>query len=183
MKYTISKDLLEEIEGLENDQVSVISPNDYNHILNGTELTEMTDDRVEVGIKFIVRSTYTNKLLMWEDNEVILDLDLVEPKIEGIRGYFHVIHTLDNQLRALGNISPKLMSRTHLMTLGVYYDSALNKIYHLMNLVVLDDDMQDFLNMFNEGKNNNWWKIVDIISSLSVDKFDKMVLSTLRLVN
>lgn len=181
MKYTISKDILAEIEGLENDQVSVISSNDYNLILNGTELTEMTDDRVEVGIKFIVRSTYSNKLLMWEDNGVV-DLDLVEPKIEGIRGYFHVIHTLDTHLRALGNISPKLMSRTHLMTLGVYYDSVLNKIYHIMNLVVLDDDIQEFSDMF-KGYTNNWEKIVDIISSPYICKFDKMILSTLRLVN
>ena len=52
-----------------------------------------------------------------------------------------------------------------------------------MNLVVLDDDRQDFLNMFNEGKNNNWGKIVDIISSPSIGKFDKMLLSTLRIVN
>lgn len=182
MKYTIPKDMLVNMRGFENDQVSVISPKDYNSILNSTELTEMTEDRVEVGIKFIVRSTYSNKLLIWEDKREVVDLDLVEPKIEGIQGYFHVIHTLDNYLRALGNISPRLMSRTHLMTLGVYYDSTLNKIYHLMNLVVLDADIQEFSDMFMDHI-DNWGKIVDIISSPYICKFDKMILSTLRIVN
>lgn len=182
MKYTIHKDLLIDMSGFENDQVSVISPKDYNSILYSTELTEMTDDKVEVGIKFIVRSTYSNEVLII-DNEPVKDLDLIVPEQEGIEGYFQVVHTLDKYLRSLATISVKLMARTHLMTLGVYYDSALNKIYHVMNLVVLDDDRQDFLNMFNEGKNNNWGKIVDIISSPSIGKFDKMLLSTLRIVN
>lgn len=180
MKYTISKDLLVNMKGFENDQVSVISPKDYNSILYDTKLTEMTEDKIEVGIKLMIRSTYSNEILLIE-NEGVKDLDLIVPEIEGVTGYFQVIHTLDKYLRSLGKVSPKIMSKTHLMTLGVYYNSALNKIYHLMNLVVLDDDKQDFSDMFNVD--TNWEKIVDTINSLYVDKFDKILLSTLRIVN
>ena len=117
MKYTIHKDLLIDISGFENDQVSVISPKDYNSILYSTELTEMTDDKIEVGIKFIVRSTYSNEVLII-DNEPVKDLDLIVPEQEGIEGYFQVVHTLDKYLRSLATISVKLMARTHLMGCG-----------------------------------------------------------------
>ena len=180
MKYTINKDILKNMVGFEEDKLSVISPNDYNNILYSTELTEMDDSRIEVGIKFIIRSAYSNKIVVFEDTPII-DLDLIEPKVEGVNGYFQVMHTLDLFLRSKGKVEPNLMSRTHLMTLGVHYSSEDNKIYHIMNLVVLEDDIQEFLDMFifTYGE---WKKIVDLISSTSTGKFDKILLSQLPLV-
>lgn len=181
MKYTISKDLLKDLEDLKEGEISVISPANYNTILYKTELSDLTDDRIEVGLKFIIRNTYLNEVLVIDD-EIVIDLDLLQSDVRGITGYFQVVHTLDIFIRTKAKVKSQIMAKTHLNALGVYYDSEVNKIYHVMNLVVLDDDKADFINMFN-SKNKLWEKIVDLISSPNVGKFDKMILSKLRIIN
>ena len=115
------------------------------------------------------------------EDEIVQDLELLKSDVRGITGYFQVVHTLDTFIRKQAKVKSKLMAKTHLTTLGLYYNRELNKIYHVMNLVVLDDDRYDFLDMFNL-ENITWEKIVELISSRRVSKFDKMVLSQLRIV-
>ena len=180
MRYTVTKDLLSEMEGLEPNKISVISTENYNNLLNNTIPSTVNENTVEVGIKLIIRSAKSNEVLVINDNK-ILDVPLTVPSKEGINGYFHVIHMIDLKLRELGKLDNNIMIKTHLITLGVYYDTEINKIYHVKNIVVLDDDIQGFTEMFSD-QNTQWEKIVNIISSPSVSKFDKIVLSTLRIV-
>lgn len=180
MKYAIDKDVITSMKDLKEGEISVVSTENYNTLLFGTQLSEITENKVEVGLKFIVRSTYSNEVLMIDD-EIVQDLELLKSDVRGITGYFQVVHTLDTFIRKQAKVKSKLMAKTHLTTLGLYYNRELNKIYHVMNLVVLDDDRYDFLDMFNL-ENITWEKIVELISSRRVSKFDKMVLSQLRIV-
>lgn len=180
MKFTIDRDLVMNIQDLNKDEVSVVSTTEYNTILHNTQLTEMLEDRIEVGIKLVIRNTFSNEVLVL-DNENVLDLELLNLG-QTIKGYFQVIATLDKFLRSKGKVTNQIMSKTHLNTLGVLYNSEEDKLYHIMNLIVLDDQKEVFTSMF-ENRCINWEKIVDLISSPYISKFDKIILSKLRIVN
>ena len=70
MKYAIDKDVITSMKDLKEGEISVVSTENYNTLLFGTQLSKITENKVEVGLKFIVRSTYSNEVLMIEDEIV-----------------------------------------------------------------------------------------------------------------
>lgn len=177
MIHTIPKQLITDMEDLNEGELSVVSTENYNIILNNTKPNM---DQVQVGINLVIRNTFNNEVMILNGN-LITEIQLID-HIEGIEGYFHIVYTLDKFLRGIADLKNELMMKTHLSTLGVVYNESENTLNHIMQLVVFDDDVEEFTGMFNDC-NIKWEKIVDINNDPFICKFDKMIMSQLKLVN
>ena len=177
MKYSVPKELITEMEDIKEGELSVVSTEHYNMILNNTKPRM---DQVKVGINLVIRNTFNNEVMAL-NRHLITDIDLLQ-HMDGIEGYFQIVYTLDKFLRGIADIKNDLMARTNLSTLGVVYNEEENTLKHIMQLVVFDDDVEEFTDMFN-GHNIKWEKIVDLNTDPFLCKFDKMVMSQLKIVN
>ena len=181
MQFTVDRELFKDMDNFEKDKLCVISNSDYNKVMYSlTHRKELREDRIEIRNLFIIRSTYSNMILQINSHNM-LELEFLDPQHEKIEGYFNVLFTFTNYLREVASLKPQLMAKTDLKALGVLYNSEEDKIYNVMQLTVLDEDIEEFKKSFSI-KNMDWVKIVDLITSPYVCKFDKMLLSTLSIV-